>query len=85
MRNPIGHDGIIYGYFNRVVKYLEHLTAVISERMSWNMRQCMELAEFTLIYIGEYLSDLTPIAVNWRNDTYNLCHLAVFIPKSVRP
>ena len=60
VKNPIGHDGIICGYFDRVVKYLEHLTAVISERMSWNMWQCMELAEFTLIYIGEYLSDLTP-------------------------
>ena len=60
VKNPIGHDGIICGYFNRVVKYLEHLTAVISERMSWNMWQSMELAEFTLIYIGEYLSDLTP-------------------------
>ena len=37
VKNSIGHDGIICGYFNREVKYLEHLTAVISERMSWNM------------------------------------------------
>ena len=61
VKNPIGYDGIICGYFNRVVKYLEHLMAVISKRMSWNMWQSMELAEFTLIYIGEYLSDLTPV------------------------
>ena len=39
---------------------MTHLKAVISERMSWNMWQCAELAEFTLIYVGEYLSSLIP-------------------------
>ena len=28
---------------------------------------------------------IAAIAFYWRNNTHNICHLAVFIPKSVRP